>query len=385
MAAKRGMSGSTESRLRRWRAALTVVSGLLLLALAGLAVVRIQRFLTRPRPPAQLPAEGASLLVRGLLAREGIGPGQVSVEGSPEAAVIRATAQADFPMEAFRARLAAAVGGAGYVLSRQVARGTGDEREDEFVIVPASGPGPSLTLIVSRMGPTPGAQRTPPREEGPKAAIVIDDIGLNLEMTRRIIDLPAPLTLSVMPGQPASESSARLAARHGREVMMHLPMEPLDFPEKDPGPGALMAGMNVRDMTSLLERDLATVPGIVGINNHMGSRLTADAAAMEQFMKWMAGTGLIFLDSRTAPDSVAYLKAEERGLKTLKRDVFLDNVDDREEIAGQLEELISISRARGKAVGIGHPRENTLAALAAGLDRFKAAGITIVPVSELAR
>jgi polysaccharide deacetylase 2 family uncharacterized protein YibQ len=216
-------------------------------------------------------------------------------------------------------------------------------------------------------------------------AIVIDDLGRQMAVARALADLPAPLTLSIMPRQAMSREVAALAARKGKEILMHLPMEPKDYPENDPGAGALMSGMSPEEISRVLDADLVTVPGAVGINNHMGSRFTSDTEAMERLMPFLAMRGLFFLDSYTAPDSVAYQKALAAGLKAVRRDVFLDNTDEREAIENQLDELINLALRQGQAVGIGHPRDNTVAVLRDNLDRIESAGVTIVPLSELAR
>jgi len=262
---------------------------------------------------------------------------------------------------------------------------------------------------------------------GPVVALVIDDWGQRLGgPPAEILAVPVPLTLAVLPDLPRSREIAALAtplvlpggpaiaadavaagdARRRRleagcpvelsllreeaplsarrEIFLHLPMQPLDYPGTNPGPDALLVGMTAKEVTERLERALLSVPGARGVNNHMGSAATADSLLMDALMAEIDRRGLRFLDSLTSPRSVAYQAARAAGVPALRNRLFLD-VDHQDEaaITASLEALIASARARGQAVGIGHPHAATAAVLARELPRYAAEGVRFVTVSEL--
>jgi polysaccharide deacetylase 2 family uncharacterized protein YibQ len=141
--------------------------------------------------------------------------------------------------------------------------------------------------------------------------------------------------------------------------------------------------MNTREFTAHVENALATVPLAVGVNNHMGSRLTEDRAAMQMVMQLMKQHNLFFLDSRTSPKSLAYQVARELGVRTAQRHVFLDNDTDPLKIAAQLYRLAALSREYGSAIGVGHPYPETVQSLQYTLQEIQQTGIEVVPVSRL--
>ncbi|HSQ78073.1 MAG TPA: divergent polysaccharide deacetylase family protein [Nitrospirota bacterium] len=214
-------------------------------------------------------------------------------------------------------------------------------------------------------------------------AIVIDDLGQDLEPARDIMSLPRKITCAVMPGLAQSRKVAELALRNKREVLLHLPMEPKDRNLKA-SPGTLRSDMTPLDFLTTISDDVSSVPGAVGVNNHEGSALTENKEAMKFLMAELRARNLLFLDSLTNPKSVAYATAKEFGLKAAKRDVFLDNEGDNEVYIGkQLEELARIAQEHGRAIGIGHPHPATINALRKWLNEADKQGITIVPVSRL--
>ena len=229
--------------------------------------------------------------------------------------------------------------------------------------------------------------RPPPvlMEQGgrPQIAIIIDDMGRSLKVARELAALDLPLTFAVFPHLPASRRVAELLVRQSHDVMLHLPMEPRNWPRMDPGPGALFCRMSEDEFCRVLDADLKAVPGIVGVNNHMGSRLTEDREKMKLVMRALAGTGLFFIDSRTINDTVAGREAAAAGIPVLQRDVFLDNRPEVKAILEQVGVLIAVARSRGYAVGIGHPYPETVAALGKVASLAEAAGVELVPVREL--
>jgi polysaccharide deacetylase 2 family uncharacterized protein YibQ len=216
-------------------------------------------------------------------------------------------------------------------------------------------------------------------------AIVVDDLGQDLKTAREIASLPADITFAVMPGLPQSLKVAELAKQNGRELLLHLPMEHRGKNGKR-APGMLRGDMTPMDFLNVLTDDLASVPGAVGVNNHEGSLLTENKEAMKFLMAELKARDLLFLDSLTSAGSVAYATAKEFGLKAVKRDVFLDNDSSNAgSIRKQLEELARIAREHGSAVGIGHPHPATISELRLWIEAASNQGVTIVPISRIAR
>ena len=252
----------------------------------------------------------------------------------------------------------------------------------------------ALVALVSLLWPAPPPKPPSPLPEiapkpaepakGPRVAIVIDDLGANLKAFRALLAIPQPLTFAVLPHLAHSRQIAETAAAEGHEVLLHLPMEPLDYPANNPGPGALLRSMSPEEIVRVLKEDLAAIPQIKGVNNHMGSRLTEDADVMRLILTVLKERGLFFLDSYTTPRSAVAEVAQSIGLPTASRHVFLDHKPgDPDYVSAQLDRLIAAARKHGAAIGIGHPRKATIAALRDHLPRLAEAGITVVPLSSL--
>lgn len=218
----------------------------------------------------------------------------------------------------------------------------------------------------------------------PRIAIVIDDLGPGRALARRAIGLPAPLTLAFLPYAEGLEALTAEARAAGHELLVHLPMEPLDLAHNNPGPNALMTGLDAAEIARRLAWSLDRFDGYVGINNHMGSAFTLDAAGLQVVMDELHRRGLLFLDSRTVGGSLAEAMALDADVPALGRDVFLDNeADAAAAIWAQLRLVERIARERGQAVAIGHPHPATLAVLAQWLPEVVARGFVLVPVSAL--
>ena len=215
-----------------------------------------------------------------------------------------------------------------------------------------------------------------------RVAIIIDDLGNHAELGRQAVALPGDLTYSILPLRPYSRDLAGRANAQGKEVMLHLPMQTSDG--RPMGGGGLSLGMDRTQFMHALRDGLASVPHVAGVNNHMGSLLTRHPGAMRWLMEDLACFDrLYFVDSRTDVRTVARRKAREAGLANAERDVFLDNLQDRDYIRGQLRRLIAEAKRRGSAIGIGHPYPDTLAVLAEELPKLADQGIQLVPVSRL--
>jgi polysaccharide deacetylase 2 family uncharacterized protein YibQ len=248
--------------------------------------------------------------------------------------------------------------------------------------VPSSRPQPS---VLPTTAPVPAKSRQPSVTEnahGARLALIVDDCGQWLQTERAFIALPIPLTLSILPGVRYTSLIATEAAQAGKGVMLHLPMEPVSH--LDPGPGKITTEMSDQQIDARVRSDLAQVPLARGVNNHEGSKATADMRVMRDVASVLVEHGkLFFVDSRTGADSVAAQAARAAGLPAASRDVFLD---DRENVAyteGQLREAAEIARRTGSAIAIGHPRETTLEAVRAMIPQLQADGIRFVLVQDL--
>ncbi|MEW6615334.1 MAG: divergent polysaccharide deacetylase family protein [Thermodesulfobacteriota bacterium] len=218
-----------------------------------------------------------------------------------------------------------------------------------------------------------------------KIAIIIDDLGYNNGNAEELLKIDAPLTFSIFPQGPYSKSLAQKAHTRGRDVILHLPMEPYEYPPKNPGDGTLLLDMDNEELLKKLETDIGAVPFIKGVNNHMGSKFTEDKEKMRVVLNELEKRGLFFLDSRTSKNTVGYSVAKEMGLKVAERNIFLDNNQDLKSINAQIYKLAKLSLKNGSAIGIGHPHPATIKALKQMIPELKAKGIEVVPVSQLVK
>lgn len=228
-------------------------------------------------------------------------------------------------------------------------------------------------LSLLSTAPPPGAPPTAklPPPAGPLAAVVIDDLGYRMGPVKRLLALDIPITFSILPHAPYGAKISALARKKGLEVLLHLPMEPRSYPRLDPGPGALLSGMEPSRLQALTRSNLDTVPQAVGVNNHMGSKLTEDPAAMDAVMKVLAEKGLFFLDSQTSPKSVARASAGRAGVPSARRQVFLDNDPSVKAVRAQMERVLALARRGVPVIAIGHPNLSTLQVLEEYAPRLK--------------
>lgn len=235
-----------------------------------------------------------------------------------------------------------------------------------------------MTLLFEPPWPPPA----PPRG---LAAIVIDDLGYQPNEADEFLNLPLALTFSILPREHYSKSLSQKIAAQGKTVMMHLPMEPHGYPSVSPGKAALLVSMSEEEMARRFAENLKTVPEASGVNNHMGSRFTENAAAMERVLPLIKNRGLFFLDSLTSQKSEGFRLAQKMLLPSLRNDVFLDNRDELHYIEGQLRLLLVRARKEGRAVAIGHVhRKHLVQALKNVLPEFERAGVKIVSAKDLA-
>lgn len=216
----------------------------------------------------------------------------------------------------------------------------------------------------------------------PRVGIIIDDLGYDSSLANAFIRLDLPLTFSVLPFTPNTGLIAQKARKEGREIMLHLPMEPISYPDVNPGDGVLMVSMDKEMILEILNRDLSQIPFVAGVNNHMGSRFTEIEKKMMIVLTELKKKGLYFIDSRTSGGSVAFEVAKRMALRTASRDIFLDNDLSENGLKIQMERLLSLARYKGWAIGIGHPHKETLKLLKRYQSTLKN-NAQVVPVSNL--
>ncbi|UCG14359.1 MAG: divergent polysaccharide deacetylase family protein [Deltaproteobacteria bacterium] len=254
-------------------------------------------------------------------------------------------------------------------------------------------PGPDLELLVKLDGIVThrlaiSQRRDEPSEDSTRPvtarlAIVIDDLGYDGRLARRFLEIEGPLSFSVLPHGTFSESIARRIHQAGRDLLLHLPMEPKGYPEIDPGVGALLVDMTSAELRQTLRRNLDTLHDINGVNNHMGSRFCENETKMSLVMQELKHRELFFLDSRTTSNTKGHTVAVQLGVPSAERDVFLDNIQSPRAIRAQMKRLIQLARLKGRAIGIAHPHEATLRVLKQVIPQLPNQGIELVPVSEL--
>ncbi len=238
----------------------------------------------------------------------------------------------------------------------------------------------------SAAGPSPPGSGAPPTlapVAAARLAIIVDDCGQWPDTERGFIALPVALTLSVLPHVRYGDAIARAARTAGKGVMLHLPMEPRSG--ADPGPGEVSVAMSDAAIASQVRDDLAAVPLAAGVNNHEGSRATADDRVMRAVSAALAGRHLFFVDSRTSAASVAERDAAAAGLPTARRDVFLDDVAELASTEAELRRAAALAKQRGSAIAIGHPRPTTLQAVRDLLPELQREGVELVLAADLAR
>ncbi len=217
--------------------------------------------------------------------------------------------------------------------------------------------GLAILAIATCVGPTSGTEKLP------EIALIIDDIGYHYENGRSVIELQRPFAYSILPFSPHAEKLAHLANALEKDVMVHLPME-ADHANHLLGPGALRFGMSRTEIENSLIDSLAAVPHAVGVNNHMGSKLTREPEPMRWLMHAIHERGeLFFVDSKTTSHSVALSSALRADIASTVRDAFLDNVQTRPHIEEQLRKLVAEAKRKGHALGIAHPHPTTIGVL----------------------
>ncbi len=215
----------------------------------------------------------------------------------------------------------------------------------------------------------------------PRIAILIDDLGYNRHGMESSLALPTEVALAILPETPFARQTALTAQKQKRMTLLHAPME--NQRELKLGPGGLYASMTEKELKETLNKDLDGLPGIQGANNHMGSLLTTKKKQMQWVMDVLQARSFFFIDSLTSSKSVANQTAKEYGLKTVTRDVFLDNIRSESAIDKQFTRLIKLARRHGSALAIGHPYPETTAYLKKRLSTLDQDGVRLIPLSDV--
>jgi polysaccharide deacetylase 2 family uncharacterized protein YibQ len=215
-----------------------------------------------------------------------------------------------------------------------------------------------------RTVPSDRVVRKPAPGDLPRVALIIDDFGYDSGIARKFSELGVEITFSILPFSPQRTKIARLAHEKNFEIMLHLPLEPIEYPRVDPGEGVLLASMVPDVLIAQLEKDLDSVPYIRGVNNHMGSRITTMSTKMYQIFSILKKRELFFVDSRTSKDSLCKPSARLLKIPFGERDVFLDHSVSPDAIRKQLRRLVKVAQRQGQAIGIGHPHKTTYRVLA---------------------
>ncbi|MBT3360829.1 MAG: divergent polysaccharide deacetylase family protein [Rhodospirillales bacterium] len=251
-------------------------------------------------------------------------------------------------------------------------------------VAPAAPPAQVTDQVTPRPAWEQFALAMPETDGRPMIAIVIDDMGMDRKRTAKAVKLPGPLTLSFLAYADDLALQTRDIRASGHELMLHVSMEP-GSKSVDPGPNVLLATDPPNEIRRRLVWGLDRLPGVIGINNHMGSRFTENRAGMAVVMDELKERGLLFLDSRTTPKSVGAVIGRAAGVPVVERNVFLDNVNEVKAVNARLAEVERVAKRSGAAIAIGHPRDATLAALPKWIEKLEARGLVLVPLSAIVR
>jgi len=219
------------------------------------------------------------------------------------------------------------------------------------------------------------------QKDCPKIAIIVDDAGYDIERALELLQLQRPMTISILPQLKYSRHIAEVAHAMGYEVIMHLPMESSEALRRSPG--FITPEMNEKELSWILNRNFESLPHIIGVNNHQGSKMTRDAEAMARVMRYLAEKDVYFVDSRTTTESVAYETAKNFGLRAAENEFFLDNEKEVEYIIGRIELLIEKAEQKGSVISICHVHPATTQALRQMFPIIEERGIELVFASQL--
>jgi uncharacterized protein len=238
-----------------------------------------------------------------------------------------------------------------------------------------------------RKAVTPKKEKAKPLSLKPvplrQVAIIIDDIGNDLNPVKELLKINADLTFAILPLCTHTREAAEMFHQAHRETLLHLPMEPVSYPHEKPGQGALFTDMNDEELVFQLEKDIADVPYITGVNNHMGSKFMMDEKKLTLVFNKLKKNKLFFVDSRTSADTKAFVTAEKVGLPVAARKIFLDNNRDYNEIYNNVINVAQKDSDVSPVILIGHPYPETIRAISDAIKVLREKGVSIVPVSQI--
>jgi uncharacterized protein len=215
-----------------------------------------------------------------------------------------------------------------------------------------------------------------------EVAIIIDDIGYDLDAAKTLMKIDANLTFAILPFQTHSREAAEMLHKAKKEVLLHLPMEPVSYPREKPGEGALFTDMSDEEIVLQLKKDIASVPYVSGVNNHMGSKFMMDEQKLSLVFKELKRGNMFFVDSRTSADTKTLPAAKKIGLKFVERKIFIDNNRNYNEIYNN---LINVGKGDDAfpIIIIGHPYPETVQALKNATKALHEKGVSIVSLSQI--
>ena len=227
--------------------------------------------------------------------------------------------------------------------------------------------------------PVAEAQMVRPRRG--KIVLILDDVGFDHQPVADAIRIDPNLNFSVLPNAPHAVEVATLLHERGFEVLCHLPMEPEQFPRVSPGAGAVLTSMSDAEIARTTLKNVEGVPYARGVNNHMGSRATADRRVMESVLAALP-EDMYFIDSKTTSASVAASVAREMNIRAASRNIFLDDVESESAVRHQLQELAAEADQHGIAIGIGHMYPVTIRVLTAQVPELRRQGFRFIRASQ---
>lgn len=217
----------------------------------------------------------------------------------------------------------------------------------------------------------------------PKLAIVIDDIGYANRTLKSFIELNLPLTYAILPNATYYKHSMEILRKRHIGYLLHMPMQPHDYPAINPGKDALLLNMKNSEIRNLTEIAIKKVAGAIGVNNHMGSAFVQNKNKMGAFLSVLEKHKLFFLDSETTNKTVGWKIAKYDGMKFARRNIFLDDVDNVEYIKKQIFKAVKFAKRHGQAIAIGHDKPATVEALAETKNEIS--GVKLVLVKTLVK
>jgi polysaccharide deacetylase 2 family uncharacterized protein YibQ len=322
----------------------------------------------------------------GVFAETGVDRGELSGRVTADDAELTLTVPDDETYARMNVEITGAVRGAGASVLEAVERGRDPDSPD--LLEMKLGSGEAVSHRVRIVGAPVANEAAEPPATGPaRIALVFDDLGYTTDgLARELLELPAIVTFAVLPGLRASRAFAESASARGHEIILHLPLEPVDVERHDPGRDALFVDLDAREKHRRLGAFLDGLPAYRGVSNHMGSRFSSDPGSVEWLLREVQrrDQSLFFLDSKTTPYSVIPERARALGVPCLSNNLFLDGiVPSRVDPAVQARRLRGIADRRGHAIGIGHVRRETVDAVRDAIPRWEAEGIRLVGLSEL--